>query len=236
MTKGEDKKDLRWKYHSVDQKLEAVYGHPQWRQHLPPLDELVSTILSQSTSDLNRDRGFNALKHRYSDWEELLTAPVEDIIETIRPAGLANQKGPRIQNALQFITNERGKLSLDFLADLPLDEARAWLVQIKGVGLKTASIILLFSFARPVFPVDTHVHRITRRLGLIGPKVSADKAHVILEALGDPETFYGMHLNLIQHGRQVCQARNPRCELCVLQEECDYYTLLEARIENLDGE
>jgi endonuclease III len=236
MTTSDDKKDLRWKYRSAHQKLKAAYGHPQWRQHLPPLDELVSTILSQSTSDLNRDRGFNALKHRYADWEELLDAPVEDVIETIRSAGLANQKGPRIQNALQFIATERGELTLDFLADLPLEEARGWLVQIKGVGLKTASIILLFSFGRAVFPVDTHVHRISRRLGLIGPKVSAEKTHAILEEVGDPKTYYGMHLNLIQHGRRICQARNPRCERCMLQGECDYFQSLKARSEDLDGE
>jgi endonuclease-3 len=154
---------------------------------------------------------------------EVLNAPVEDIIATIRPAGLANQKGPRIQGALRFIFEQRGELSLDFLADMPIDQARAWLTQIKGVGVKTASIVLLFSFAKPVFPVDTHVHRITRRLGLIGPKVSAEKAHAILEAIGDPQTFYAMHLDLIQHGRQICLARNPRCERCMLQEDCDYF-------------
>lgn len=214
---------LQEKYCSVNEKLEAAYGRPQWRQHLPPLDELVSTILSQSTSDTNRDKGFYALKERYAAWEDLLDAPVDEIVAAIRPAGLANQKGPRIQNALRFIQDERGVLSIDFLADLPVDEARAWLVRIKGVGIKTASIVLLFSFGKPVFPVDTHVHRITRRLGLIGPKDSADKAHHLLESIGDPQTFYTLHLNLIHHGRTVCLARNPRCERCVLQEECDYF-------------
>ncbi len=227
MTTSDDKNRLREKYNQVYSKLEEVFGHPQWRQHLPPIDELVSTILSQSTSDSNRDRGFYALKNRYQDWSDLLNAPVEEIIDAIRPAGLANQKGPRIQEALRFIVSQRGELSIDFLADLPLDEARAWLIQIKGVGIKTASIVLLFSFARPVFPVDTHVHRISRRLGLIGPKVSAEKAHPILEQLGDSQTFYVMHLNLIQHGREVCLARNPRCQLCPLQQECDYFQELQ---------
>ena len=226
MSVSDEKRYLEEKYRAAYKKLKAAYGHPQWRQHLPPLDELVSTILSQSTSDINRDRGFNALKDRYADWYALLEAPVEDVVDAIRPAGLANQKGPRIRDALQFVLIQRGELSLDFLADLPLDEARAWLTQIKGVGLKTASIVLLFSFGKAVFPVDTHVHRISRRLGLIGPKVSAEKAHAIMEALGEPQTFYVMHLNLIQHGRQVCLVRNPRCEQCMLQAECDYFQAL----------
>lgn len=228
MTTSDDRNRLQKKYNTVYLKLQTAYGQPQWRQHLPPIDELVSTILSQSTSDINRDRGFNALKNRYPGWGDILDAPVDEIVDTIRPAGLANQKGPRIQEALRFIVSQRGELSIDFLNDLPLDEARAWLIQIKGVGIKTASIVLLFSFARPVFPVDTHVHRISRRLGLIGPKVSAEKAHPILEQLGDPQTFYTMHLNLIQHGRQVCLARNPRCEQCQLQQECSYFLDLQA--------
>ncbi len=229
MSVNDEEERLREKYRSVYHKLEEAYGHPRWRQHLPPLDELVSTILSQSTSDINRDKGFYALKERYPEWGDLLDAPVEEIVETIRPAGLANQKGPRIRGALRFIVDQTGSLSIDFLSDMPVDEARAWLIQIKGVGIKTASIVLLFSFDRPVFPVDTHVHRITRRLGLIGPKVSADKAHYLLENIGDPATFYPLHLNLIQHGRTVCLARNPRCERCVLQEDCDYYQALRAR-------
>jgi endonuclease-3 len=211
------------KYTAVHQKLIAAYGQPTWRQHLPPMDELVSTILSQSTSDINRDKGFYALKARYPDWDSVMNAPEAEVIATIRPAGLANQKGPRIQAALRHVMVERGQLNLDFLADLPLDEAKTWLTNIKGVGPKTAAIILLFAFNRPAFPVDTHVHRITRRLGLIGPKVSANKAHAILEKMGAPDTFYPLHLNLIRHGREICLARNPRCEICPLQQACDYY-------------
>jgi endonuclease-3 len=221
MTKNQD--SLTTKYNAVHQKLSEVYGTPTWRQHLPPVDELVSTILSQSTSDVNRDKGFYALKARYPDWESVMNAPQEDIIETIRPAGLANQKGPRIQAALHHLIEERGEISLDFLEQMPLEEAKAWLTRIKGVGPKTAAIILLFAFGRPAFPVDTHVHRITRRLGLIGPKVTADKAHDILQNIGKPETYYSFHLNLIRHGREICNARNPKCELCPLQSYCDYY-------------
>lgn len=214
------------KYRLVYQKLLEFYGHPKWRQHLPPVDELVSTILSQSTSDINRDKGFYALKSRFPDWESVMKAPQAEIVETIRSAGLANQKGPRIQAALRFIKEERGVIELDFLEDMPLTDAKAWLIQIKGVGPKTAAIVLLFAFNRPVFPVDTHVHRITSRIGLIDPGTSANKAHDILEAMGEPQTFYPLHLNLIRHGREVCQARNPKCTLCVLQDYCDAFPIV----------
>jgi endonuclease-3 len=145
------------------------------------------------------------------------------VVEAIRPAGLANQKGPRIQGALRFITEQRGELDLDFLADWPVEEAKAWLSSIKGVGPKTAAIVLLFSLGRPAFPVDTHVHRVTRRLGLIGPRVSREKAHDELEQLVAPEDYYAFHLNLIRHGRQVCASRKPRCQDCLLHDLCDYY-------------
>lgn len=213
----------REKYDAVYTRLKSVYGEPTWRLHLPPVDELVSTILSQSTSDSNRDKGFYALKERYPTWEAVMGAPTADIIAAIRPAGLANQKGPRIQQALRQVYDKQGGLNLDFLADLPLDEATAWLTSINGVGPKTAAIIMLFAFGRPAFPVDTHVHRLTQRLGLIGPKVSAERAHTLFAALDRPQTFYAMHLNLIRHGREVCQARSPRCAVCPLQEICNYF-------------
>ena len=214
---------LRAKYRWVEDQLARAYGRAQWHQHLAPVDELVATILSQATSDGNRDKGYSALKQRFPTWEAVMNAPTADIVEAIRPAGLANQKGPRIQQALRTVEEKRGALDLDFLADIPLEEAKSWLTDIDGVGPKTAAILLLFTFNRPVFPVDTHVHRITRRLGLIGPKVSADKAHDILAELGDPEGFYSFHLNLIRHGREVCTARNPRCEVCPLRPRCDNY-------------
>ena len=211
------------KYRLVYEILAAAYGEPDWRPHLPPVDELVSTILSQNTSDGNRDKGFYGLKERYPDWESVMNAPVDDIRDTIRPAGLANQKAPRIQNALRVVEEESGSLVLDFLEEMTVEEAIEWLVAIKGVGRKTASIILLFAYGRPAFPVDTHVHRVTGRLGLIGPKVTADKAHEILENMGDPKTYYAFHLNLIRHGRQVCSARKPQCLQCPLIDHCDYF-------------
>jgi endonuclease-3 len=215
--------NLQEQYDIVYNLLKEKYGEPTWRQHLPPVDELVCTILSQSTSDGNRDKGFYALKAQYPDWESVMAAPEADVIAAIRPAGLANQKGPRIQAALRTVYENQGEISLDFLDDLSLDEAKQWLVSIKGVGPKTAAIILLFAFNRPAFPVDTHVHRISKRVGLIGPKVTADKAHKILENAGRPETYYAMHLNLIRHGRETCTARNPKCGNCVLTNVCDFY-------------
>lgn len=211
------------KYETVFQVLVSSYGRPEWRQHLPPVDELVCTILSQSTSDTNRDKGFTALKERFADWQLVMNAPENQVVDAIRPAGLANQKGPRIQSALRTIYEQRGDINLDFLAEMPLAEAKAWLTSLKGVGPKTAAILLLFTFGRPAFPVDTHVHRITRRLGLIGPSVTAAKAHDILEELGDAETFYPIHLNFIRHGREICRARNPKCAICPLQEACNFY-------------
>ncbi len=217
---------LQKKYHQVADALSREYGYPRWRQHLPPVDELVNTILSQNTSDVNRDLAFERLRARFPTWEAVRDAAPHEIIEAIRPAGLANQKGPRIQQALRTLTREVGSISLDHLQDMPVGEAKARLMSINGIGPKTAAIILLFSFNKPAFPVDTHVHRVSRRLGLVGPKTSAEQAHVEMEQIVPAEDYYAFHLQLIQHGRQVCQARAPRCALCVLQDHCDYYASL----------
>ena len=214
---------LHAKYDAVFRLLNETYGRPVWRSHGAPLDELVGTILSQATADINTERAFAALTARFPDWESVMNAPPEGVIAAIRTAGLANTKGPRIQAALRTIYEERGELSLDFLADLPLPEAMAWLTRLKGVGPKTASIILLFSFGRAVFPVDTHVYRVTGRLGLIPPRMSANQAHDFLATLGAPETYYPMHINLIRHGREICHARSPQCHICPLQDYCNYY-------------
>ena len=207
----------------VQSRLLQAYGEPAWRPHLDPVSELVSTILSQNTNDVNRDVAFERLRDRFPTWEQVRDADVDDIVDAIRPAGLANQKGPRIQQALRFITQERGELTLDFLADWPVEEAKDWLSSIKGVGPKTAAIVLLFSLGRPAFPVDTHVHRVTKRLGLIGPRVSREKAHDDLERLVSPDDYYAFHLNLIRHGRQICTSRKPQCAGCILRDLCDYY-------------
>ncbi len=211
------------KYDPVMALLRQVYGYPHWRQALPPMDELVSCILSQSTSDLNRDRGFAALKAKYPTYEAVRDAPTAEVIETIKPAGLANQKGPRIQEVLRSITEDRGAINIDFLGDLPIDEAKAWLTRMNGVGPKTAAIVLCFAFNRPAFPVDTHVHRVGQRIGFLPEGISADKAHDVMEAIAPPEDYYAFHLNMIRHGREVCTARVPHCERCPLTDYCDYY-------------
>lgn len=199
------------------------YGQPQWRKPLPPLDELVSTILSQNTNDQNRDRAFEALKARFPSWEAVRDAKVEKVIEAIRTAGLANQKGPRIQAALRSITQEHGSLDLDFLRELAPEEVHSWLIKFNGVGPKTAAIVMQFSLGLPAFPVDTHILRLSKRLGLIEEKTSAERAHELLADLFEPDTYYSAHLNIIRHGREVCHARKPACEVCVLQDLCGYF-------------
>lgn len=215
--------ERRAKYQDIATALMERYGEPRWRQHLPPVDELVSTILSQNTNDRNRDKGFYALKAAFPDWESVRDAPRDMVIDLIRPAGLANQKGPRIQAALQHISDSVGEMSLDFLAEMPIEEAKTWLTSIRGVGPKTAAIVLLFAFQLPAFPVDTHVHRVTTRLGLVDEKNNADQAHDVLEAIVPPEDYYPAHLNLIRHGREVCKARKPECDNCPLTLYCRYY-------------
>jgi endonuclease-3 len=206
----------------VHQRLLDFYGQPVWRNPLPPVDELVSTILSQNTNDANRDRAFQSLRQHFPAWESVRDADPRSVIAAIRSAGLANQKGPRIQQVLRDISTEYGSLDLVFLKDLPLEEARAWLMKHKGVGPKTAAIVLLFSLGRPAFPVDTHIYRVTGRLGLRPEDMTVEQAHVYLEKLLPPETYYAAHLNLIRLGREVCLARKPACERCPLQALCKY--------------
>ncbi|MCJ7567611.1 MAG: endonuclease III [Anaerolineales bacterium] len=206
----------------VRSRLLETYGQPVWRNRLPPLDELVSTILSQNTNDINRDRAFNALRERFPTWEEVRDADPSDVIDAIHSAGLANQKGHRMQRALQQITEEHGVLNLDFLEDLPLEEAKEWLLRFKGVGPKTAAIVLLFSLGKPAFPVDTHIYRVTGRLGLRPENITAEQAHNHLAELFDPVMYYDIHLNLIRHGREICHARSPQCERCSLSDLCPF--------------
>ena len=215
--------DLQAKVLAVHAVLVKCYGLPDWRPHLDAISEVVSTILSQNTNDTNRDVAFNRLRARMPTWEMVRDAPVAEIEETIRPAGLAPQKAPRIKQALAFITAERGELDIDFLKDWPVDQAKAWLTQINGIGPKTAAIVLLFALGRPAFPVDTHVHRVSRRLGLIPDKLSVEKAHSALEQLVPADLYYPFHLNMILHGRQVCRARKPECQVCKLKQFCEYY-------------
>lgn len=215
--------NLEQRAREVRSRLLDTFGQPVWRVKLPALDELVSTILSQNTNDVNRDRAFDSLREAFPSWEQVRDAPTESVIDSIRTAGLANQKGPRIQAVLQAITEEIGSLDLSFLAELPIEEARDWLLRFKGVGPKTAAIVLLFSLDKPAFPVDTHIYRVTGRLGLRPGKMNAEKAHHHLEELFPPESYYDVHLNIIRLGREICHARKPACQDCPLKDICPYF-------------
>lgn len=215
--------DLQDKALQVHQRLIRVFGDRSRKAHLDPVSQLVSTIISQNTNDTLRDQAYESLQGRFPTWEQVRDAPEAEVIEAIKIAGLSQQKGPRMQAALRRITEERGELSLDFLQDMEVEEAKEWLKAMNGIGPKTAAIVLLFALGMPAFPVDTHVHRVARRLGLIPQKTSREKAHDLLESMLPPEAYYAFHLNLIRHGREICQARQPRCELCVLRDLCDYY-------------
>ncbi len=207
---------------TVYRRLIDAYGEPNWRPYYAPMDELVLTFLSQNTSDLNSGRAFEALKAHYPTWQEAADAPVAELAEAIRSGGLADRKAPRIQAALRRIYAERGDYNIDFLADLPVEEAMSWLRSFDGIGHKTASIVMLFCFGKAAFPVDTHVGRVTRRLGLAEPKAPEEKIKGLWETLAPPEQFYALHLNLIRHGRQVCHAGRPECRRCVLLDICAY--------------
>lgn len=198
------------------------YGERAWRPS-DPVATLVSTIISQNTNDTNRDRAFERLRERFPTWEEVRDGPEEAVVEAIRPAGLGPTKAPRIQGALRRITGKEGEISLDFLRGMPTGEARDWLTGLPGVGPKTAAIVLCFALGKPAFPVDTHVHRMSGRLGLIPEGTNRERAHEVLEEVVPEGIYYSFHLNLIAHGRAVCHSRGPECERCVLRDACDYY-------------
>ena len=186
----------------------------------PVLDELVATIISQNTSDTNSHAAFEELRRRFRDWDAVRRAPVTKIAGAIRQAGLANRKAPRIKAILQKIYAERGELSLEFLRAMPAPRAMEYLRRLDGVGPKTAACVLLFACRKPVLPVDTHVHRVSRRLGLIGARTGAAKAHEELARLVPPRRVLDFHVQLIRHGRALCSARGPKCEECPLWELC----------------
>ena len=200
--------------------LRRRYGQPVRFNQRPPVDELINTILSQHTSDINTERAFLSLRRRFPSWQQVLDAPTGQVAEAIRSGGLALQKAPRIQQALREIQERTGGFDLEFLADEPLNEARDWLTTLDGVGPKTASCVLLFSLRRPALPVDTHVHRVALRLGLVSPRTTAERAQALLESQIAPDDRYDAHLLLIKHGRETCVARNPRCHVCVLALRC----------------
>jgi endonuclease III len=210
---------------TVYDRLLAAFGLPVWQVALSPVDELVSTILSQNTNDRNRDVAFMRLKQEFPKWEDVRDANPEAVIESIRPAGLSNQKGPRIQRVLNEISAERGNFDLSFLKSLPVEDARKWLMHFNGVGPKTAAIVLQFSLDTPSFPVDTHIYRVSGRLGLRPASMTVEQAHPHLAALFDPSTYGPAHLILIRLGREICHARKPDCAACPLNNICPSSTV-----------
>jgi endonuclease-3 len=207
---------------SISIKLEKVYGKKRWRIHSDPLSELIATILSQNTSDHNSHRAYASLRSRFKNWENARRTSARGIADAIRTGGLANIKAKRIKDILQQIYEDNGRLDLDFLKKWRTEKIKDYLGEFKGVGEKTIACVLLFSLKRPVLPVDTHVLRVSRRLGLVPEKTNAAKAQVILEKLVPPRLVYQFHLNLIEHGRKTCKAANPLCGECVLLDNCPY--------------
>ena len=233
-------------------RLAEANGRPIWEPRLDPTSELVLTILSQNSADTNAEAAFAALRAAYPsapppanaptdprafagwggrglpdlpppDWSAVDAAPLAELIDVIRPGGLAPQKAPRIQASLRALLANGGSYSLEFLAAKPPLEARDWLSAIPGIGKKTASVVLLFSFGLPLMPVDRHVHRVSQRIGLIPPKVEADQAHDLYLAMLAPEQMYETHVSLITHGRRTCHAQRPDCEHCPLAPRCRHF-------------
>jgi len=232
---------------TLDQ-LAGLYGRPVWERRLDPTSELILTILTQNSADVNAEVAFEALRHAYPsglpavphhpgagwggvglpegappDWGAVEFAPLPELTDVIRPGGLANQKAPRLQATLRKIREERGDYSMEFLGDMSALDARDWLTQIDGIGKKTASILLLFCFGQPLFPIDRHVERVTRRVGLMPPKATLDEAHELFLGVWQPDEMYEAHVNLIQHGRKVCHAQRPDHDACPLRERCRFY-------------
>lgn len=223
---GTNSEDLlaehRERLRAVGEKLAAHFGPATWHKPMPALDELICTILSQNTNDINRDKAFYALKARYADWAEVAEAPQDELEQVIAIAGLANQKGPAIQNALRKTYEAYGEYDLKHLAEKTPDDARDWLLSLKGVGPKTAAIVMVFSLGMPAFPVDTHIYRVSGRIGLRPMGLNIEKTHQYFLKIGNPRDFGPLHLNLIDLGRQCCHARKPDCPHCPVNELCQF--------------
>ena len=227
--------------------LATKYGRPAWERRLDPTSELILTILTQSSADTNAEGAFEALRRAYPgdgpveahkpgagwggfglsegaapDWARVESAPLPELTEVIWPGGLANQKAPRLQSTLRKIREERGDYSLEFLGEMFALEARDLLTQIDGIGKKTASVLLLFCFGRPLLPIDRHVDRVMRRVGVLPAKPSIEEAHDLVLGLFEPDQMYEAHVNLIQHGRKVCHAQRPEHDECPLRARCRY--------------
>lgn len=209
---------IRWAH----RRLLTAYGRPPWEARSEPLDQLIGTVLSQHTSDINADRAFAGLKAAFDSWEAVRDAPQPAVEDAIRSGGLAVVKAARIQAVLQAITGSEGYVTLPDLKRMRRQRARELLTRLPGVGKKTASCVLLFGAGVPAIPVDTHVHRVALRVGLVPPKANPDQATDILEGAIPPKDYFAFHVNLIRHGREVCKAQRPHCGLCELRTRCAY--------------
>ena len=202
--------------------LDDAYGRPQWSPRYPPVDELVYTVLSQNTADVNTDRSFAELRRRFPTWDQVRDADPDDIAAAIAHGGLSQIKAPRIKAILAALSEHTGRPDLSELDGMTDGTALQYLRSLPGVGPKTAACVLLFSLGRPAMPVDTHVHRVARRLGIIDRLVTAEQAHALLGALAgpDPLDIYALHVDLVRHGRRICHARRPACDRCPLNRFC----------------
>jgi len=219
----EETLDLKPRASLVSDVLEGLYGVPESEKGADVLDCLILTILSQNTTDVNRDKGYEALRAKFPDWEAVLEAEPEAIGEAIRIAGLHTQKSQTIKHFLTWLKQETGTLDLQFLCEMNTKAALEFLTQHKGIGIKTASVTLSFACGHDVFPVDTHILRVSKRLGLIPSNCTAEKAHELLPAIVPPRKAYPFHMNLITFGRDICNARRPKCSECPLNAHCPYY-------------
>ena len=204
----------------IVERLSALYGEPVWRPHGDAMTELVLTILSQNTSDTNSGRAFMRLRSRFPSWKELMAADPAQIEAEIEVGGLARMKAPRLRAIVEEVWRRCRSFDLSFLGEMPLAEAKKWLRSLPGVGPKTAACVLMFALGRPALPVDTHVHRVSQRLGLVPAKAGAAEAHDLLEAMLEPQEVYPFHISLIKHGRRLCRAQRPLCPECPLRDRC----------------
>ena len=218
----ESEKSKRKRTAEITAILEHTQGEPKWRGPSDPLDDLVRTLLSQSTNDNNRDLAYGRLRERFPTWREVMEAPREQVEEAIRPSGLGNQKSGRMIEMLRWIDREFGGLDLGFLHEMPVEEAFERFTVVKGIGVKTIAVVLMFACGRDVFPVDTHVHRICRRLGLVPESADAVKTFRLMAGLVPPGKSYSLHMNMLRFGRTVCTARKPRCPECPLYKVCPW--------------
>jgi len=208
---------------AIDGILAETYGYKSLKRKSDPTSELILTILSQNTNDKNRDKAYAELKRRFPTWRDIASAKPSDIAKAIKIGGLSKVKSVRIKNTLNQIAERSSDMTLSFLETMSEKEIWDYLISFKGVGPKTASCVLLFSLGRHVMPVDTHVHRVGRRLALIPDKMTAEQSHIWFLELDMPVNVYQLHLNMISHGRTLCRPQRPKCPQCALKKRCTYY-------------